>query len=35
VSHAPEESVDPEDIESAMKVLATFLPELLREEFEG
>ncbi len=35
VSHAPEESVDPEDIESAMKVLATFLPELLRRESEG
>ncbi len=36
VSHAPEESVDVEDIESALKVLVAFLPELfrLREESE-
>lgn len=36
VSHAPEESVDWKDVESALKVLVAFLPELfrLREESE-
>lgn len=30
VSHAPEESVDWDDVKSALEVLAAFLPELLR-----
>ncbi len=34
VSHAPEESVDGEDIESALEVLTAFLPELLNPRKE-